>query len=161
LDWAYQGWSSDTVATTTVDWVFRSAPDPAAGKLPGHEQCPPIPSQGCSYLPLLFIGYDLALNHDGQAQAGQSFPVTFTVTHQQGEAPPSGLSATVSASFDNGKTWTTPQAASSLGSGRFTVKIQQPALSGTSGFVSLRVTARDGAGDTVTETLIKAYGLTS
>jgi hypothetical protein len=161
LDWAYQGWSSDTVATTTVDWTFRSAPDPGARKLPGHEQCPPITSQGCSYLPLLFIGYDLALNHDGQAPAGQSFPVTFTVTHQQGEAPPSGLSATVSASFDNGKTWTTPQAASSAGGGKFTATIKQPALSGTSKFVSLRMTARDGAGDAVTETLIRAYGLTS
>jgi hypothetical protein len=160
LDWAYQDWPYDTTATATVDWTFRSAPDPGAARLPGQEVCPPIPSQGCSYLPLLFIGYDLALNYDGQAPAGQSFPVTFTVSCQQGEAPPSGVSATVSASFDNGKTWTTPQSAASLGGGRFAAAIYQPPLSRTSGFVSLRITAHDGTGDSVTETLIKAYGLT-
>jgi hypothetical protein len=160
LDWSYLDWYYDPVAATTVDWTFRSAPDAAAGRLPGGEQCAPDPTQGCSYLPLLFIGYDLALNQDGQARAGQSFPVTFTVLHQQGEAPPQGVSATVSASFDNGKTWTTPRAAASLGGGRFTATIAQPSLPDTSGFVSLRVTARDGAGDAVTETLIKAYGLT-
>jgi hypothetical protein len=160
LDWSYQDWTYDTATTTTVDWGFRSAPDPSAGRLPAQELCPPVTSQGCSYLPLLYIGYNLALNYAGQAQAGQSFPVTFTVAHQQGETPPAGVSATVSASFDNGQTWTTPQAAASLGGNRFAAAIQQPPLAQTSGFVSLRVTARDSAGDSVTETLIKAYGLT-
>jgi hypothetical protein len=159
LDWSYQDWVYSTAATTTMDWTFRSAPG-AGGVLPGHEICPPIASQGCTYLPLLFIGYDLALNDAGQAVAGRPFPVTFTVTHQQGEAPPSGVSATVSASFDNGKTWTAPQAAASLGAGRFTATIQQPPLAKTDGFVSLRVIARDSAGNAVTQTLIEAYGLT-
>jgi hypothetical protein len=161
LDVSYPDWPGNTTATTTVEWTFQSAPDPAAGKLPGNELCAPDPTRGCAYLPLLFIDYDLALNDAGQAPAGQPFPVTFTVTHQQGEAPPPGVSATVSASFDNGTTWTTPQAATSLGRARFTTTIQQPALADTSGFVSLRVTARDSNGSSVTETLIEAYGLAS
>jgi hypothetical protein len=160
LDWVYQS-SGDPDATTEADWTFRSAPDATAGKLPGGEQCAPDPTRGCSYLPLLFITYNLPLTMDNTATAGSPFPIAFTVSHQQGEAPPAGVTATVSASFDNGQTWSSPQPAASLGNGKFTTTIQQPVLSDTSGFVSLRVTARDSAGNSVTETLIKAYGLTS
>ncbi len=71
------------------------------------------------------------------------------------------MTASVSASFDDGKTWSTPVDAKALGGGRFSAAISQPPLSQTSGFASLRVTARDGAGNSVTQTIIKAYGLTS
>ena len=65
----------------------------------------------------------------------------------------------MSASYDDGKTWTRPRAAASHGGGNFSATINQPPLSATSGFVSLRVAARDQAGNSVTQTIIRAYGL--
>lgn len=158
LDWSVTR-VGDPAATTDTDWTFNSAPGtgPAA---PQGEQCEPDPSRGCSVLPLLFLNYDLPLNFQSQAVAGQPLRVLFTVSHQQGEAAPSGVSATVSASFDDGTTWSTPQPAASLGGDQFAVTVSQPALASTGGFASLRVTARDGAGDSVTQTIIRAYGLT-
>ncbi len=119
------------------------------------------PGRPCSFLPVLFIGYNLPLNGDSQATAGRPLRIAFTVRHQQGQPPPTGVSATVSASFDDGKTWSRAQAATSLGPDTFAVTISQPPLGHTSGFGSLRVTARDRAGNTVTQTIIRAYGLTS
>jgi len=161
LRWTSNVRHNDPAAVTTTDWTFRSGPaDPAAG-LPRSAQCSPDPAQACSFLPLLYLTYDLALNPQSQATAGRPFQIAFTVEHQQNQSPPAGVSATVSASFDNGKTWSPAQPATSEGGGRFTATISQPALSATSGFASLRVTARDGAGNAVTQTIIEAYGLTS
>jgi hypothetical protein len=151
----------DSAATIGTDWTFRSGPADPAAALPATETCAPDATRSCSFLPLLFLRYDLPLNYSSQATAGTPEQISFTVTGQQNTPPPSGLSATVSASFDDGQTWTTPQNATSLGGGQFSTAISQPPLSSTSGFVSLRVTAQDGSGNAITQTIIRAYGLTS
>jgi hypothetical protein len=151
----------DPAGYTETDWTFRSSPDDPAARLPRGELCAPDTAAACSFLPLLFPVYNLPLNLSDQATAGAPFTIRFTVSHQLGESPPSGVTATVSESFDDGKTWTAPQAATGTGGGQFSATIAQPALSATSGFASLRVTARDAAGDSVTQTIVRAYGLTS
>jgi hypothetical protein len=148
-------------ASTQTDWTFTSSPADPAARLPQTEECAPDTSRSCSFLPLLYLSYDLALNSGDQAPAGQPFTVSFTVAHQQNEAAPAGVSATVSASYDGGQTWSAPQDAASQGGDRFAATIAQPALAATNGFVSLRVTAQDSAGDAVTQTIIDAYGLAS
>lgn len=151
--------NSSSPGTVETDWTFRSGPaGPALPRSAG--ECDPDPAQACSFLPLLYLRYNLALGYGDQAAAGKPERIGFTVTGQQYAPAPSGLSATVSASFDGGKTWTTPQNAASLGHGRFTATISQPPLSSTSGSVCLRVTARDGSGDSVTQTITPAYWLT-
>ena len=161
LDWTESGTGTCTGAAMTTDWTFHSSPSDPSASLPGTETCPIDPSRGCEFLPLLFIDYNLQLNYDNQATAGRPFKVTFTVAHQQNAPSPSGVSATVSASFNDGQTWTTPAKATSQGNNQFTATIQQPPLSSTSGFVSLRIRAHDGAGNSVDQTIIRAYGLTS
>lgn len=158
LDWR-QYRALDPASYTETDWAFRSGPADAAAQPARGEMCAPDPAQGCSFLPLLFVNYQLALNDLSQAQAGKPFKIAFAVSHQQGQRPPAGLSATVSASFDDGKTWTAPRAASSTGPGTFGLTISQPQLSATSGFASLRVTVRGHDGDSVTQTIIRAYAL--
>jgi hypothetical protein len=160
LDWTWDR-EGDSKATVATDWTFHSGPDDPAASLPAGEECAPDATRSCSYLPLLFLRYNLPLTYHSQATAGTSEPINFTVTSQQGAPPPGGVSATVSASFDDGKTWTTPQQATSQGGGRFTTTLSQPALASTDKFVALRVTAKDGSGDSVTQTIIRAYGLTS
>jgi hypothetical protein len=148
-------------AVTTTDWTFHSSPADPAANLPRSEKCAPDAAQGCSLLPLLFLTYHLPLNPQSKATAGRPFQISFTVGHQQNQPPPAGVTATVSASFDNGRTWTAPQRAAGQACDRLTATIQQPVLSATNGFVSLRVTAHDNAGNSVTQTIIEAYGLTS
>jgi hypothetical protein len=152
---------SVAVGYTDTDWTFHSSPDDPVAHLPKGEACAPAMTGSCSFLPLLFPVYNLPLNLDDQATAGAPFTIRFTVSHQLGESPPSGVSATVSESFDDGKTWTASQAATSTGGNQFTATIAQPALSATSGFASLRVTATDSAGNSVTQTIVRAYSLTS
>jgi hypothetical protein len=159
LDWS-QGELPPASAGISTDWTFHSSPDDRAASLPKTEVCPVDPARSCSFLPLLFIGYDLPLNVYSQATAGQPIKIAFSVGYQRDEPPPAGVSATVSASFNDGKTWTRPQAATGLGHNTFSVTLSQPALTATTGFASLRVTAHDAAGNAVTQTVIRAYGLT-
>jgi hypothetical protein len=160
LDWTEALTGTGEPAITT-DWTFQSSRRDPAAALPPDEVCAPDATRSCSFLPLLFLRYDLPLNYNDQAAAGTPEMVNFTVTGQQNAPPPAGVSATVSASFDGGQTWTTPQPATSLGDGQFTTTISQPALAKTDGFVALRVTATGRAGNGVTQTIINAYGLTS
>ena len=147
--------------STETDWTFHSAAADSAASLPATSQCAPDKSRSCSYLPLLFVRYDLALNELTQAKAGASFDIDFTVTHQEGQAAPTGVTSTVSVSYDDGQTWSAPQVASSQGNNQFHLKIVHPELGATSGFVSLRVEAHDGAGSVVRQTLVHTYALTS
>jgi hypothetical protein len=160
LDWAVAS-APGASGTVDTDWTFRSGPDDPAARLPATEICAPDATQSCSLLPLLFLTYNLPLNYRDQAVAGSPEPIDFAVTGQQNAPLPAGVSATVSASFDGGKTWTTPQPATSLGGDHFSTTISQPALADTDGHVSLRVTATDGSGDAVTQTISDAYWLAS
>jgi hypothetical protein len=159
LAWT-QSHAGDKSASNETDWTFHSGPADAPARLPSAVECAPDPARACSFLPLLFISYDLALNFSNQAAANNPEAINFTVEGQQHAPVPAGVTATVSASFDDGKIWTKPVRATSLGHDTFSALINQPALASTSGFVSLRVHAQDAAGNTVDQTIIRAYGLT-
>jgi hypothetical protein len=160
LDWVEHG-PADPVASIDANWTFHSGPADTAAKLGPDEKCAPDTGRRCSFLPLLFVRYDLALNGQSQAKANGPFSIVFTVAHQQYQSAPVGPAATVSVSYDDGKTWSSPKAAKSLGGGRFSLAITHPSAASTSGFVSLRVAAHDSSGNTVTQTNIRAYALTS
>ncbi|MFE2429641.1 hypothetical protein ACFXJ5_23190 [Streptomyces sp. NPDC059373] len=64
--------------------------------------------------------------------------------------------ATLPVSYDDGKTWR-PVSLHNPHGGRWTAEIRTPRTSG--GFVSLRATAGDGAGGTVSQEIIRAFGL--
>jgi hypothetical protein len=99
------------------------------------------------------------LNQRSQAPADAPFKISFAVRHQQAAPAPVGVSATMSVSFDDGKTWSNPQAATRDGDA-FSATIRHPPLADTGGFVALRVDARDSSGASVQQTMIHAYGLT-
>lgn len=106
-------------------------------------------------LPLLAVRYDLRLDNLNQAQAGVSFTFDISV-EQSGPQPAQQVeSLTLSASFDDGATWQ-PVSLARTGD-RWTASLTHPA---TGGYVSLRATATDLAGNAVDQTMIRAYGLT-
>jgi hypothetical protein len=89
-------------------------------------------------LPMLRIGYAAPVSLNGTAATGP---------HLLGVSVPGARSVSVSVSSDEGATWKT---AARIG-GKFLVP-------GGKGTVSLRVTAADRDGNTVTQTVLRAYG---
>lgn len=159
LQWAWTG-PLDVHSSSDTLWTFQSGPA-ANSTLPSSEECAPDPSRPCTFLPLLFIRYDLPLNFQSQAKAGGPFSLAFTVSAQQNAPAPAALAATVSVSYDDGATWSPEQAAQGNGNGGFTATITHPDLAATNGFVSLRIKAHDAQGNAVDQTSIRAYGLTN
>lgn len=80
----------------------------------------------------------------------RAVPLTFTQQATAGDI----RSVEVSASFDDGRTWTTAPVVGR--SGHQTALVAHP---NEDGFVSLRATAVDSKGNTVTTTVYRAYEL--
>ncbi|ANZ35634.1 hypothetical protein BBK82_05630 [Lentzea guizhouensis] len=97
-------------------------------------------------LPLLEIDYALPLDQRNSWKAGVPMPAKFTAARQAGAGKADIVDLRAYASFDDGATWV-PVAG----------LVQAGGTPG--GFVSLRVTARDSEGNTVDQTVLRAYRL--
>ncbi|MFL6077821.1 MAG: hypothetical protein ACJ73S_31040 [Mycobacteriales bacterium] len=146
---------------THTEWRFASAHQ-SGGSLPDprwhcdYTEEAPI---DCTVLPLLMPDYSVAgIGLDGKAPAGPS-TLDVAVAPVQGAAPSAVASVTVEVSYNSGVSWTP---ATVTGSGNhFTATYTTPDPASTDGYVSVRTTATDAAGDAVTQTLIRAYALGS
>jgi hypothetical protein len=139
------------LSTQVVDrWTWRSASTPTV-TVPTQWYCADG-SQACAVQPLLTFGYQVAdIALDGTAPAGQQ-QVQISVGHQALVAsPPAVTAVTAQYSTDGGGRW---QPASVSGSGG-TWHASFSAPSGS--YVSLRVSATDAAGGTLTETVTRAF----
>ncbi len=142
---------------STTTWTWRSAPQPAA-TLPSSWACGLTRTgyqRHCAVQPMLTLGYQvtgLALN--GTTPPGPQ-TISLTVGHLQLAPATQITSARAEVSFNDGHTFqaatVTPQ-----GRGRFRLCFTAPARAD----VTLRVNATDTAGDSVTETILRAYGTT-
>ncbi|WP_377506873.1 S8 family peptidase [Micromonospora vulcania] len=122
----------DTLSTSvSVAWTFTSA----------HTTTPqPLPLTTARPRPVL--------DDTNTARAGRTMLIPVALDRQPGSAAASGRTLGVSASFDDGRTW-----------------VALPVLGGVAviahprraGFVALRVQATDTAGNTVTQTIQRAY----
>jgi hypothetical protein len=129
----------DLSTVVSAEWTFAS----------GH-----APEDAEVALPLMAVRFAPAL--DDRNRATGSGPVTFPVYVQRQEGGTYGqlTTLTVQTSGNGGRTW---QPATVTGTGlNRTVGFDQPA---GPGFLSLRATAVDTAGNTVTETITRAYTL--
>ncbi|OLB78038.1 MAG: serine protease [Actinobacteria bacterium 13_2_20CM_2_71_6] len=103
-------------------------------------------------LPLLVVRARGEVDEQGRAPAGDRYPLNLTVQRQPG-APAARLAGLqVEESFDDGATW--QAAPTERDDERGTAMLRNPP---GNGFVSLRISARDAAGNTVTQTVIRAY----
>jgi hypothetical protein len=121
----------------TAAWTFRSEnmPDPVAK---------PVSMLGVRFTPLLDL-YN-------RAPAGIPYVIPVVVEHQPGAATADLTTLNMDVSYDDGKTW---RAASLTKTNeRWFASVRHPA---SSGFVSLRAKAADASGNTVEETIIRAY----
>lgn len=124
-------------STVTSSWTFRAS----------------ITATGNTPLPVLAARFTPQLNEANQAPSGR-YEIPVTLQAQQGAKVDKPQLRTVEVSYDDGAHWTRATVRPK-GNGWIAV-VNQPAT----GFVSLRATARDRAGNTLTQTIIHAYALT-
>ena len=109
-------------------------------------------------LPLLQVDYGLSLDDHNRGELSEQ--LRLSASHQGGSTPSAVEDLKLWASADDGKTWkqvTVTGAAASRGAAdEFAATVRVPR--GTE-YVSLRAEARDAAGSTVRETVIRAYGV--
>ncbi|MDG4785716.1 S8 family serine peptidase [Micromonospora sp. WMMD1102] len=116
-----------------VTWTFRS----------GH-----VDGETPSRLPISTVRFSPRVDSDNSTPAGQTGTVPVTVTAQPGSGAGANEELTVEVSYDDGVTW----APAEVTAGQ--AVLRHPA---ESGYVSLRASATDTAGNTVTQTVIRAY----
>ncbi len=148
-----------STATHTV-WTWRSSRQPDA-TVPRGWACrwvsaaPHLRGRNCAVQPMMTLGYRIAgLGLDGAAKAGPQ-SIRLTVGHLQLAAAARITSVTAQVSFDDGKTWQTATVTGSAGAYRAAFT----AVAGS--YVTLRVTAASAAGGKISETIIRAYKITS
>ncbi|WP_328470674.1 S8 family serine peptidase [Actinoplanes sp. NBC_00393] len=120
-------------------WTFRS----------GH-----VEGEQFQRLPLHTVRFAPRLDDRNTAPAGRRFEIPVFVEPQPGADVGRVRSVRVEVSYDDGKTW---RAAPVTGTGdKRVATVQHPR---GAGFVSLRTAAADTDGNTVTQTVIRAYAL--
>jgi hypothetical protein len=107
-------------------------------------------------LPLLVVRAIGPVDQQSRAPAGRLFPLVLKAQHQPGLPTVRLGSLRVEASYDDGLTWTVAPTLSWRDTGL--ALLRHPA---TPGFVSLRITASDTAGNSVSQTVIRAYQTTA
>ncbi|WP_327425549.1 S8 family serine peptidase (plasmid) [Streptomyces sp. NBC_01527] len=123
---------------TRTEWAFSSA-------APRSEE-PQV-------LPLLQLDYDLRTDRDGRA--GRDAELTVMASALPGLSAGTVRTDLVEVSYDDGRTWH-HRAQRSTRTGSFQVRLDAP---GRAAYVSLRVHASGRGGETVTQTVIRAAGL--
>lgn len=143
---------------THTDLTVRYTPQAAAGSaLPNSDSCyGQAASTPCEVLPVLNLDYNLVSNEDNTSSAPiQRMDLTVGHVSYDGAGSHARItSAAVSVSFDGGTTWT--QATVAGADGNYVVLWSNPASArGTD--PEIKVSATDGAGGSITQTITNAY----
>ena len=110
-------------------------------------------------LPLLSARATGPFDHYGQAPENTLFPLDITVAPQHGAPAAKIRDVTVEVSDDDGVTWRPDCLIVDAGNGHWLALVRHNSVATGTGFVSLRLSAADEAGNTVQTTIIRAYRL--
>jgi hypothetical protein len=130
--------SYDTSTRITASWCFRSMP---------------VTGTGSVSLPVMAVRFIPKLDDTSRAPAGVFYPIPISVERQPGAPTANLASLRVEVSYDDGQVWQ-PVALAATPSG-WNAQLHHPAK----GYVSLRAYAADAEGNSVKQTIIRAYGL--
>ncbi|WP_370116259.1 S8 family serine peptidase [Streptacidiphilus sp. MAP12-33] len=109
---------------------------------------------GYASLPLIQLDYGVATDIAGNA--ARSTTLTLTASQLPGVTGAGTVNgATLQVSFDDGSTWTTATLHPTT-HGTWTATVKAPTWAH---YVSLRATAKDTAGNTIAQTILRAYGV--
>lgn len=141
---------------TDTTWMFTSARSTSAP--PTGYNCYRSGTE-CAFQPLIQLEHLLPLDLNNRAPVGKPFTFETTAashTGARGGGPVTQLK--VSASADDGVSWA-PAVVKPVGDGRWTVTVTPARSAVAGGYIWLRTEARDSAGNTVTQTVQRAYAL--
>ncbi|MEU4676732.1 S8 family serine peptidase [Micromonospora sp. NPDC023737] len=113
-----------------------------------------VPGDDFARLPAMAVRFAPPLDAANSAPAGRSFVIPVQVERQPGTPSARVAALAVEVSYDGGSTWQRAKVQQTRDGWKATVR--HPA---GPGYASLRATARDNAGDTVTQHIIQAYRL--
>ncbi|MFD8686118.1 S8 family serine peptidase [Streptomyces sp. NPDC059651] len=113
------------------------------------------PESGTAPIPLLQLYYDLPLDLLNRAPSGREFSFSVRTGEPGTAGPVRARTMTAEVSYDDGATWR-GAAVSSGDDGRFTVTTRHPK---DAGYVSLRIGAKDADGNSVQQTITRAYAV--
>ena len=130
---------ADLSTEVRATWRFRSEHDPAAE---------------FSVLPLMAIRFGPTLDENNSAPAGRPFRLPVDVQRQTGATPAELDGLELEVSYDDGAIWR-PVKLLGNGTDRHAI-LHHPARPG---YVSLRASATDSAGNSVEQTILRAYSL--
>jgi hypothetical protein len=144
---------------TSTSWTRKTRRDPAA-TVPASWYCGYTASfvliHRCAIQPLLTLNYQV----QGMSITGHTAPgpqtVDVSVGHLQQSASSAITGLTAAYSLNDGQSFK-PATVTAAGHGQFAIGFSAPA--GTD--VTLRVSATDAAGGSITETIVRAYGVSS
>jgi hypothetical protein len=143
--------------STSTTWTWRSRRAPAA-RVPAPWHCRTGASvtagltRRCAVQPMLTLNYQVAgMNITGATAPGRQV-IDLTVGHIQLARATAITGARMQVSFDDGTTWHAAQV-TATGHGHFRVTFTAAAHA----FVTLRTTATDQAGGSITETITRGY----
>ncbi|MFE6482834.1 S8 family serine peptidase [Streptomyces sp. NPDC057757] len=123
-----------------TEWTFRSAA---------------TPEDRWTFLPLLNLGYDVDTDLAGGIRGGGRVPVGIHAEYVKG-APDTGVigGGRLEVSYDDGKTWRAVPLTGRGSSWKGVLTVPRDA-----GFVSLRASAKDDRGGSVSQEIIRAVGV--
>ncbi|GIG86678.1 serine protease [Plantactinospora endophytica] len=130
---AERGGPATLSTRVSVTWTFRS----------GH-----VEGDAPVRLPVSTVRFSPRVDNDNSTPAGQTGTIPVTVTAQPESGAGANENLVVEVSYDDGVTW----APAEVTAGQ--AVLRHPA---EPGYVSLRASATDTAGNTVTQTVIRAY----
>ena len=146
--------STATAQSTSshTEWTFRSRHS-GATTVPDRWYCGlTAVTTDCSAVSLLTVGYQLSQGLDGRTPAGPQ-TLLLTVGHTPGADPVPVRHASVEVSYDAGATWQSVPTTATGEDGGYAAAWDATTSGAT---VSLRVSADDAAGNTVTQTVLNA-----
>lgn len=131
--------------STRTSWTFVA--DQADDAVPGQQGTP---------LPLVQLDYDVDTALDGTVRAGAVVPLA-VVPYTVPGAPRAGevVGATLEVSYDGGETWS--KTTLRQDGDRWVTRLRIPARGAE--LVSMRASARDDAGNAVTQEVVSAFGI--
>ncbi len=124
---------------TSTSWTFRS--DTTGESTP---------------LPLLQLDYDVPVDARNTVTRSGAYGVDVTVRAPDGVPVPHGVKARVQVSHDDGRTWRTADVRD-RGHGTFRATVDRAHHRGGTSYVTIRVTAEDRAGNSVRQTVSRAW----
>ncbi|MFC7264543.1 S8 family serine peptidase [Streptomyces lutosisoli] len=122
------------------EWTFKSAA---------------TPEDHFTFLPLLNLGYDIDTDLAGDVRGGSRIPVGIYAEYVKG-APDTGTigGGKLEVSYDNGKSWKAVPLTGAKASWKGTLSVPRDAE-----FISLRASATDDQGGSVSQEIIRAVGV--